>query len=183
MSILYISLALNTAIILFTVFWLKFKSYKPDISVQASLSEAPVTIVLALFSLGLAYFLPVSKIFDSSVGGTGTQSYWFVGVFAIVCALLGCYSLLYTYLKRFFIMPDKLVEVDVLGTVTNVAWDEIKSVRIPMLSKNIRLKTEQGTCNIHSGNTKQFKNFIKYLKDRIPSDDGGDIVRELYNRL
>ena len=183
MVTLYISLAVDTILILFTFYWVKVKSYKIDEKVLATVNEASVTIILTLFCFGLSYFLFFAKVYDATVAGTDQGSYWFVSGFSVVSALLGCFSLLYTYVKKYIILPDRLIAVNVLGFTKNFFWNEIKSARIPMLSKNITIKGEQGSCFIHSGNTKQYKNFIDILRNYIPKSSGGNIVNELYDRL
>lgn len=183
MNIIYSSFVINTLTILLTLFWIKYKSYKTDNEVIASANEAPVTVVLALFCLGLSYFLLISKGIDSTVAGTDQGSYWFIGGFSIVSAFLGCFSLLYTYLKKYIILQDRLIVVSVLGVAKSFFWDQIKSVRIPLLSRNIMLKAENGSCLIHSGNSKQYKNFVGVLKNHVPRNSGADTINDLYNRL
>jgi hypothetical protein len=62
-------------------------------------------------------------------------------------------------------------------------WGDINSASIPILSKNLKLKTQRGTINIYSGNTKQYKNFLNNLKSQIWEDSAADTVNELLNRL
>lgn len=183
MVILYASFAVDTILILFTLYWLRFKSYKTQETVLATCNEASVTIVLSLFCLGLSYFLIVAKGLDKTIAGTDSGSYWFIGGFSVISALLGCFSLLYTYVKKFIIVKDKLIVVNVLGKAKFIAWNDIKSVRIPMLSKNIVIKGARGSCMIHSGNNKQYKTFIEVLRHHVPKDHGGNVVNELYHRL
>lgn len=183
MGILYASFAVDTLLILLTLYRLRFKSYKTKETVLATCNEASVTVVLSLFCLSLSYFLIVAKTLNSTIAGTNYGSYWFVGGFSLVSTLLGCFSLLYTYMKKFIIVKDKLIVVNVLGKAKFIAWNDIKSVRIPLLSKNLVIKGSRGSCMIHNGNSKQYKTFIDVLRHHIPKEHGGNVVNDLYHKL
>ena len=183
MASLYLAFAIDTLLIAFTFYWIRRKSYKTDEKVLASANEAPVTVILSLFCLGLSYFLIFSKGTDATVAGTDAQSYWFIGAFSVVSTLLGCYSLLYTYVIKCVILPDRLTAVDPFGISRDFYWNEIDSVSIPALTRNIRIKSGKGSCTVRSGNIKQYKNFIGILKDFIPRNSGADVVSDLYHRL
>jgi hypothetical protein len=181
MIILYSSLIAVTILSLVTLFWIKNKSYNGE-PVLAGLSETPTTAMLAYLCLGMSYFMLLVKI-TNATPSAGKVSYWFFGGFSIVSAVLGCFILLYTYVKKYIILQDKLVAVDMFGNTKNLFWKEIKSAKIPMLTRNIILKGEHQSFFIHSGNPKQYRNFVKVLKDLVPEGAVFNTVNDLYNRL
>ncbi len=183
MSILFISVALNTLLLLFTFYWMKNKSFIASSNIVAKLSEVSATVVLAVFSLILSYFLIVAKYLDITVAGTGTMSYLFIGGLSIICALLGCFLMLFTYLKKYILLKDRLIVVDFMGNHSDIYWKDIKSISIPMLTTNIKLKTKQNSYVIHSGEKKQYRNFVSNLKNLIPIGSGVGVLNDLYNRI
>ncbi len=183
MLVLYVCGAVVTFLIGWTLVWIKWKSYKPGQPVLASVSEAWVTLLLAVFCLAFSYFVLVVKIVDPATAGNGPQSYWLMAGFSAATALLGCYSLLYTLVKRCVILPDRLVDVDVFGNVRSFRWQDIQSVRIPAMSKNLNIRTTNGSCSVHSGNAKEYKTFVGLLRNYVPRENGGKVIAELYNRL
>lgn len=183
MYILYISFTVNTLILLFMLFLIRHKTYKTAEEILAQVSEALITVVLAGFCIIVSYFLLFAKALEPSVSGSDINSYLLIGGFSLAGTLMGSYGLLYTYVKKYMILSDRLLKVNVIGISRSFYWREITSVRVPLLSKNLVVRTEHGTCSIHSGNLKQYKNFILILKQHIPADSGASTVSELYNSL
>lgn len=183
MILLYITFAADTVLILFTLFWAKFKTYRTNETVLASVNESPATSVLSAFCLVVSYFLVFAKLSNAATAGTDAGSYWFISAMSVVCALLGCYNLLYTFVRKYMILPDRLVAVDAFGEAKFFYWGDIQSANIPALTKNVTLKASRSSCTIRSGNYKQYKKFIGILKRYVPSGSGADVVSSLYDRL
>lgn len=183
MVILAVALAADALLVLLTLFWIRSKAYKTDEKVLAVTGESPVTAVLSVFCLVVSFFLLYAKFSDPSVAGDNPGSWWFIGGLSVASALLGCYNLLYIFVRKYMVFPDRLVTVNVLGDSSEFYWGDIQSVSVPMMSRSLRIKSPHGTCHIRSGNSREYRKFVGILKDYIPRAGGRDQVENLYNSM
>ncbi len=183
MMILILTLAANTLLILLTLYLARRRSYKSAEAPLAVTGESPVTGILSAFCLVVAYFLLYAKYADPTAAGEGPGSYWFIAGLSLASALLGCYNFLYIFVRKYLIFPDRLVLVDALGRLGEYTFREIRSAKVPMMSRSLRLQTDRGSVGIRSGNTQEYRKFLGALKDRLPRSSGGDVVENLYQSL
>lgn len=182
LPLIYFSLLACTVVIIGGIFLLKYKNVKKTGDTLAVLQEASVTALLGIFSMALAYCLLIMKIIDPSMAGNDGMSYLFIAVFAFVCALLGTFVILWTFLKNAIAYKDKLLLVSFFGTQREMRWCDVKQVKVPMLSKKITFITSDASFSVF-GAPKQYKKFIEVVQSNIGHVVGSDALENLLKRL
>lgn len=181
-SLLICSVLLCTGLLAATLFLIQKRRVSPLAGALAVVQEAGITALLGFLCMGLAYFLLLCKYYQPSLAGTDQKSYWFIALFALVCALIAAFTLLYTYVKKGVAYPDRLMLVSALGGVREVNWSEVCQVKVPLLSRRVTFKTKSGSYSVY-GDPKQYKAFITAIQGRISYEAGGDALRDLLGKL
>lgn len=176
------TLLVCTVLLIAALILIQKRSVSPLAGALAVVQEAGVTALLGFLCMGLAYFLLAAKFYQPDMAGTGAKSYWFIALFALVCTLVGVFTLLYTYVKKGVAYPDRLMLVSALGSVKEMDWHEVQQVKVPMLSRRVTFKTQGGSYTVY-GDPKQYRAFITAIQGRVPPEVGGDTLRDLLGRL
>ena len=178
---LYLSLAAG-AILLAAAIALIFKRRCRDTGILC-IRETWMTAVLGLMLIVLGFAFPVLKLMDSTLAGTGDQSYWFVAGFAIVCHLMGDFVLLFTCIKCSVLFDDRAVEYSPFGDQSVIYWEDIVRVEKPLMKSAYLLTDRNGNTVSVSGDKKASAQFVEFAKEKVKNASGKDLLHQVEHRL
>lgn len=180
-KMLYAAIAVAVLLLAGTVFLCVKKRTEglSDVCVQ----EDWMTAVMGAMAIALGIWIAVMKLQDGSLSGTDEASYWYIAGFCLACNLMGDFMLLYTFVKRVELYEDRVESVSALGKVTTLRWNQIVQVKKPMMGRNTKLISEDGTVISVGGSPKACDAFVEYARPKINSAQGGDLLKHVENRL
>ncbi len=149
---------------------------------QVVVTETPYTLIMALFLVALAVAVLVMNTTGYPVGGDSANSYTFAATFSFMCVLMGCYTLLYTFMKRVVADNAGMVVVDLLGRPKTVAWNEVTKVKTATMTKAITFITADDHFTVN-GEGKRYGKFVDLAYRHVPAAVGSDALGAMSGRL
>jgi hypothetical protein len=182
MPILLISAVIAIAVILSAIVLIRVRQPKQQEGELLRLAETSFTAVMAVMMIALAFFILYMKFNNSSLGGTGSTSYYFVAGFAVLCATAGSGILLFTFLKKIIAFEDRVASVSIFGEIDELRWNEITEVKVTPLSNKITL-IGKNTRMAAGGEPKSYKEFLKIANKKIKHAVIGDMLEKQLDRF
>lgn len=182
MTRLVLSFAAITLALVFSVYWIVKNRYKKDGSELAIVREIPETLIFGVMLIAAGYALLIAKLLDPSVAGQDESSYNFVAVLAAVCGLSGVQTILTTFLKRAVAYPDKFVVTNPFGLKKEIPWNAVTEVKTVPLSLRVTFITRNDSVSVN-GRGKEYGEFIRVAREKIPPIVGSDVLGRLYKRI
>lgn len=179
--ILYASMAAAVALLAATA--VLTACSQPKDKGLACLGETWMTAVLGLMLVAMGFAVCAMKLIDPTVGGEEESSYLFVAGFNLVCQLLGCFALLFTYVKKVIAFEDHLLVISTFGKDREVLWKDIVKVEKAVTSRTIKLTDKDGRVVSVNGSAKAFARFADIAKEKIRPRQGKELLNQVESRL
>lgn len=146
------------------------------------LSETAFTALMGAMMIVLPFFILYAKYSKPALSGSDMDSYLYIGGFAVVCMVVGCGTMFYTFVKKIIACKDRILYINILGRKSELYWDDITEVKVPILSNKATFigKNTQFTVG---GEPKTYKEFIKIAQRKVKPEVGSDAFMKLLNRF
>jgi heme/copper-type cytochrome/quinol oxidase subunit 2 len=178
MMYLMTSLILCFILVLGSIVLLLYRRSKKRETELVVLRETPFTAVWALFLILLSGVFSIAKLAGYEIGGTDRDSFIFAALFALLCASLGAFMLLFTFQKRIVAYEDRMLVIDILGREKTVPWICITRVQGNIMSKRLVFYVNEEKIAVN-GEMNSYKRFIALARKKIPAVAGADMLDEL----
>jgi hypothetical protein len=149
----------------------------------ACLHETWMTAVMGVMLIALGFAICAMKWIDPTIAGEGTNSYWFVAGFNIVCQLLGIFALLFTWVKKVVAFDDTLLVISPFGAQKVISWNDVVKVEKPMTSRAVKLTDVRGSVVTVSGDAKPYARFLALAKKKVRPRQGQELLDQVEKRL
>lgn len=176
------SIIASTLMLIFVGVWIAINQPKKNGRELTIVSEIPETAIMGGMLIVVCYFLLIAKIKDPTIAGTDENSYNFVAVLAVICAITGCETILLTFVKKVIAYPDKFVVINLFGLKREFIWKSVTEIKTILLSLRVTFKMDGESVSIN-GRAKEYGEFISIAKDNIPPIVGSDVLGRLYKRI
>lgn len=179
--ILYLMLVLFIVLAAASVFFVIKKRYVPT-GKESAVVRAPVeTLIMAvmLYIAGIA--LIVAKIMIPDLAGSDAEAQKFIVIFALLCVVSACATLLHTLLRTAVAFPDRMVVFSAIGEKTEMRWNEVKEIKVPFLTKQATFISDTQRITVN-GKDRDYHMFIGTAKSKIPASIASDVLGNLYNK-
>lgn len=145
--------------------------------------ETWMTAVLGLMVVVLGFAMPVMKLVDPSLMGTGSTSVWYVIGFSLACHLMGDFVLLFSLVKCAVLYEDRAVEYGPFGDQSVIYWDDVVRVEKPMMKSAYVLRDRNGNTISVGGDKKASQQFVDFAKEKVKNASGKDLLHQVEHRL
>ncbi|MGI6622791.1 MAG: hypothetical protein GX227_05490 [Clostridiaceae bacterium] len=158
------------------------KRYRKDGRELAIVSEIPETMVFGCMLVIVGYALLLAKYYNPSVAGNDLSSYNFVAILAAICGISGSQILLSTFVKKAVAYPDRFVVITMFGFKREFSWRSVTEVKTTPISLRVTFTVSNESVSIN-GRGKEYGEFIRTAREKIPATVGSDVLGRLYNRI
>jgi hypothetical protein len=175
------SAILCTILILATVFQIIRKQSKKLPGELLRVSETSVTAIMGFLLIAMGYLILIMKFIYPEMAGKDQTTYLYMGGFAVVCAVVGCGIMFYTYLRTVLVYEHGIVFVTLFGKNKKLNWKDITEIKVPPLTNKATLIGNNLSITV-GGEPKAYKAFLKVAKKYVKPEIGSDILENLINR-
>jgi len=116
------------------------------------------------------------------IGGTGRTSDRFTAYMALLCALGGGYSILFSLLKQTVAYENFVEVIDLLGRGTTIYWHDVTEVKTRLMSRQIVLVAGTITVSV-KGEISAFKKFVALANDKISAIAAKEVLSNINAQL
>jgi len=178
MTVLLASAAICCLLVLATILRLAQMVTQRKDGELLRLSETIYTAAFAVLLIAMAGFILWMKYSHTEIAGKDPTSYFSVGVFAVMCAAVGCGVLFYTFLRKVIVYEEGVVFINLLGAKKQIQWNEITEIKISPLTNKIGLISGSSHFSV-GGEAKAYKEFLRIAQQKVKPNVGGPILDKL----